>query len=222
MSERTRGEHARTQLVEAAIRLLADGGAEALQARKLAAEIGASTMAVYTHFGGMAALIEAVAREGFRRLIANMATVRPTDDPVADLYRFALAYRRTAVDHPELFTLMFREVGAHGEAVGDLMKVGDQTKNELASEALSSYQGMVDAVARAIGSGRLKGDPAAVAAQIWSAIHGYVTLELLGHFGRGDRGVTEVLSPLCVTLVVGLGDRPAAARASVGLVTTTE
>ncbi|MBN9743823.1 TetR family transcriptional regulator [Amycolatopsis sp. A1MSW2902] len=216
MSERTRGEHARTQLVEAAIRLLADGGAEALQARKLAAEIGASTMAVYTHFGGMAALIEAVAREGFRRLIANMATVERTDDPVADLYQLALAYRRTAVEHPELFTLMFREAGAHGQPVGELMK--DQED----SEAASSFRGMVAAVGRTIDSGRLQGDPLTVAAQVWSAVHGYVTLELLGHFGRGDRGVAEVLAPLCVTLVVGLGDRPAAARASVGLVTTTE
>lgn len=215
MSERTRGEHARTQLVEAAIRLLADGGAEALQARKLAAEIGASTMAVYTHFGGMAALVDAVAREGFRRLIANMATVGQSDDPVADLYRLALAYRRTAVEHPELFTLMFREAGAHGQAVGDLLKESPD------SEAAASFRGMVAAVSRTIEAGRLKGDPLSVASQIWSAIHGYVTLELLGHFGRGDRGVSEVLSPLCVTLVVGLGDSPAAARASVGLITTT-
>ncbi|MFE3177449.1 TetR/AcrR family transcriptional regulator [Amycolatopsis sp. NPDC059090] len=215
MSERTRGEHARTQLVEAAIRLLADGGAEALQARKLAAEIGASTMAVYTHFGGMAALTDAVAREGFRRLIANMATVGQSDDPVADLYGLALAYRRTAVEHPELFTLMFREAGARGQAVGDLMRESPD------SEAAASFRGMVAAVSRTIEAGRLKGDPLSVASQIWSAIHGYVTLELLGHFGRGDRGVAEVLSPLCVTLVVGLGDSPAAARASVGLVTTT-
>ncbi|GAB3365495.1 TetR/AcrR family transcriptional regulator [Amycolatopsis echigonensis] len=216
MSERTRGEHTRTQLVEAAIRLLADGGAEALQARKLAAEIGASTMAVYTHFGGMAALMEAVAREGFRRLIANMATVEQTDDPVADLYRLALAYRQTAVEHPELFTLMFREAGAHGHAVGDLLKKDPDT------EAAASFHGMVAALARTIDAGRLQGDPLVVASQVWSAVHGYVTLELLGHFGRGDRGVTEVLAPLCVTLVVGLGDSPAAARASVGLVTTTE
>ncbi|WP_037364515.1 TetR/AcrR family transcriptional regulator [Amycolatopsis orientalis] len=216
MSERSRGAHTRTHLVEAAIRLLADGGPEALQARKLAAEIGASTMAVYTHFGGMAALLDAVAREGFRRLIANMATVGQTDDPVADLYQLALAYRRTAVEHPELFTLMFREAGAHGQPVGDLMK------NRQDGEAAASFRGMVAAVGRTIEAGRLQGDPLAVAAQVWSAVHGYVTLELLGHFGRGDRGVTEVLRPLCVTLIVGLGDRPAAARASVGLVTTTE
>ena len=216
MSERTRGEHARAQLVEAAIRLLADGGAEALQARKLAAEIGASTMAVYTHFGGMAALTEAVAREGFRRLIANMATVGQSADPVADLYGLALAYRRTAVEHPELFTLMFREAGASGQAVSDMLKEKPD------SEAATSFRGMVAAVERAIEAGRLKGDPPSVASQVWSGVHGYVTLELLGHFGRGDRGVTEVLAPLCVTLIVGLGDSPAAARASVGLITTTE
>ena len=50
----------RERLVEAGTRLLERDGPEALQARKVAAEIGASTMAVYTHFGGMNGLLEAI------------------------------------------------------------------------------------------------------------------------------------------------------------------
>ena len=208
MSERTRAELTRANLVAAAIRLLGQGGTEALQARKLAAEVGASTMAVYTYFGGMSGLTDAVAREGFRRLTANMTEVGQTEDPVADLYGLALAYRHTAVEHPELFTLMFREAGAHGRAVSDLVR--DTTE----VEAADSFRNLVAATERAIAAGRLHGDAVSVAAQIWSALHGYVTLELLGHFGAGDRGVAEVMGPLGTTLMIGLGDSPAAARAS--------
>ena len=43
----------REQLVEAGMRVLERDGLPALSARKLAAETGTSTMAVYTHFGGM-------------------------------------------------------------------------------------------------------------------------------------------------------------------------
>ncbi|WP_020661021.1 TetR/AcrR family transcriptional regulator [Amycolatopsis benzoatilytica] len=208
MSERTRSEQTRANLVTAAIRLLGQGGTEALQARKLAAEIGASTMAVYTYFGGMSGLTEAVAREGFRRLTANLTEVERTGDPVADLYGLALAYRRTAVDHPELFTLMFREAGARGQAVSDLVRANAEV------EAADSFRSLVAATERAIAAQRLYGEPISVASQIWSALHGYVTLELLGHFGTEDRGVTEVMGPLGVTLMIGLGDKPDMARAS--------
>jgi len=47
----------RERLVEAGTRLLERDGLEALKARKVAAEIGVSTMAVYTHFGGMNGLL---------------------------------------------------------------------------------------------------------------------------------------------------------------------
>jgi len=208
MSERTRSEQTRAQLVEAAIRLLGQGGTAALQARKLAAEIGASTMAVYTYFDGMSGLTAAVVREGFRRLTENMAAVGQTDDPVADLYRLALAYRRTAVQHPELFTLMFREAGAQGHSVRDLAGSTPEI------EAANSFRHLVAATERAISAGRLRGEPVSVAAQTWSALHGYVTLELLGHFGAGDRGTAEVMAPLVTTLMIGLGDTPEAAQAS--------
>jgi AcrR family transcriptional regulator len=93
-------EGPRDRLVVAAIRLLEDSGPEALQARKLAAEIGASTMAVYTYFGGIKQLIHAMAREGFARLSRRLEQVPLTDDPAADLFGLGLAYRDHALDSP--------------------------------------------------------------------------------------------------------------------------
>ena len=50
----------RDDLVDAAVDLLTRDGAKALSVRKLAAAVGTSTMAVYTHFGNMAGLLEAM------------------------------------------------------------------------------------------------------------------------------------------------------------------
>ena len=42
-------------------------------------------MAVYTHFGGMPALVKEIVAEGFKRLDEHQAGVPHTDDPLADL-----------------------------------------------------------------------------------------------------------------------------------------
>jgi AcrR family transcriptional regulator len=66
----------RERLVGAGTRLLERDGPEALKARKVAAEIGASTMAVYTHFGGMNGLLEAIIAASFERFGAALASRR--------------------------------------------------------------------------------------------------------------------------------------------------
>ena len=107
MSPKPRANDVKERLVEAAIRLIGEGGPEALQARKLAAEVGVSTMAVYTHFGGMAALVDEVARTGFLRLSAWLAEVGETDDPVADIFSLARTYRQAVAEQPQLYAVTF-------------------------------------------------------------------------------------------------------------------
>lgn len=85
----------RRRLTEAAARLAAAGGAGALSTRRVATEAGTSTMAVYTHFGSMEALVQAVVSEGFDRLEQRFLAVEPSDDPVRDVARLTAAY----VDH---------------------------------------------------------------------------------------------------------------------------
>src|SRR5947208_15611037 len=107
MSPKPRATDVKDRLVEAAIRLLDDGGPEALHARKLAAEVGVSTMAVYTHVGGMAALVDEVARAGFVNLSACLAEIGETDDPVADIFTLARSYRQAVAEQPQLFAVTF-------------------------------------------------------------------------------------------------------------------
>jgi AcrR family transcriptional regulator len=161
----------RRRLVEEAARILGEEGPSALSVRRLAAGAGTSTMAVYTHFGAMSAVVDEVATEGFRRLIDHVDSVGVSDDPIADLLRCAAAYRDNALENRHLYGVMF---GA--TSVGGLG--GDGADAEVSSAA---FRQLVDGVRRAMVAGALRdGDAGAVAAQFWSALHGYVMLELAG------------------------------------------
>jgi hypothetical protein len=82
-------------------------------------------------------------------------------------------------------------------------------------EGEAVFAHLVDAVTRIIDSGRAREEePVRAAAQIWSAIHGYVLLEIAGYFGGDDRGVEQVLLPLGTKLAIGAGDTPEAAARS--------
>lgn len=195
----------RSRLIEAALRLLEAHGPEGVQARRLAAEIDMSTMAVYTHFGGMSELFEAIVREGFTRFAAHVAAVPQTDDPIMDFFVEGMAYRGWALAHPQLYRLMF---GLTPAAISrrveqDMTVVG--TISQLA-EGQAAFDVMVHALERVKASGRI--DPVnavAAAGQFLSATHGFVLLEMAGYFGPEGHGVAWVFGPLGLSLMVGLG-----------------
>ncbi|GHG01049.1 MULTISPECIES: TetR/AcrR family transcriptional regulator [Amycolatopsis] len=206
MSPKPRATDVKARLVEAAIRLLDENGPEALQARKLAAEVGVSTMAVYTHFGGMAALVDEVARAGFLRLSEWLAGVPLTDDPVADIFSLARTYRQAVAEQPQLFAVSFGQ-SAPGGKRATLSDLTTAEGREAAQEGLEAFAHIVRATERAIAAGRFRpSDEYQAAAQLWSALHGFVTLEASGHFGPGEQGIDHILIPLGITMAVGLGD----------------
>ena len=109
MSPRAPDPQVRSALIEAAARLLAEHGPDSLTTRRLATEVGTSTMAVYTYFDGMEELRKEVAREGFRRLAAYLDAVPDSDDPVYDLSSLGGAYLINALNNYDLYRFMFLE-----------------------------------------------------------------------------------------------------------------
>src|ERR1700748_3286483 len=95
----------RAELLHAAVAILNEDGPDALQTRKVAGAAGTSTMAVYTHFGGMRGLIAEVAEEGLRQFDAALS-VPQTADPVADLLAIRDAYRRYAIELQHMYRLI--------------------------------------------------------------------------------------------------------------------
>ncbi len=196
---------AREQLVEGGIRILERDGVSALSARKLAAETGTSTMAVYTHFGGMTDVLDAIAGEAFARFTRALTEVEQTDDPVADFLLMGARYREFALANPARYQLMFgTSVGSLNRHHSDLTVTGSASAR---AEFSVSFEALLTVVRRMIGAGRIRDDgESAVAGRLWSITHGEVLLEIAGFFGHEDHGITEILAPLTLDVLVGMGD----------------
>lgn len=154
----------RSALIDAAARLLVEEGPPALTTRRLATEVGASTMAVYTYFRGMEELKRELRREGFARLAAFQQEAAEAPDPLAGVIAQGLAYFINALANSHLYRFMFMEPASEDES-----DVG-----------LETFETVVHAVRRAVEAGKLDGDAEAMATQLWAASHGAVSLQLSG------------------------------------------
>jgi AcrR family transcriptional regulator len=201
------------RVVQATIGLLAEEGPSALKARTVASASGLSTMVVYHHFGGMAELIHAVVDQGFRELDTAFARVPVTEDPLADLFAMALTTRRVARENPHLYDLMFGL--STRRATYRPLPDSDVRLSGRSPAFQGAYRHLSDACARLVSSGRIRQqEPEAIGAQLWSFVHGCITLELAEHFVEFDDPVAQVLQPMGVNLAVGLGDKRERAQAS--------
>ena len=191
--------------MEIAVRALEDAGPEALQARALTAELGVSTQAIYTLFGGMSGLFEAIVADGFVQIAAHVETVPETDDAVADFFARGQAYCEWALANPQRYHLMLGLTGGGLRLHAGLeMTVSGTLANFPEGQAAAEV--IVRSLDRVKASGRIDPVDSVIAAgQFLSATHGYVLLEIAGAFGQGGKGL-HVIRPLAVNLMVGLGD----------------
>lgn len=177
----------RTQLVERAAAMLR--AREPLTLRSLVNGTGVSTMAVYTHFGGMDGLWKALRQEGFTRLAARFEGFSPTDDAIRDLTSCVVGYLANALDHPDLYRVMF-------DASVEL---------EDLSAADATLEELVGCARRAQRQGRFHDDvdPAGLATETWVVAHGLASLVAGGPLPEAtlEHGV-----PLLVAVFTAAGD----------------
>ncbi|MEU8146762.1 TetR/AcrR family transcriptional regulator [Nonomuraea sp. NPDC048901] len=163
----------RRDLLDAAGRLLAQEGPQALSTRRLAHEVGTSTKAVYNLFGDKAGLLRAMFLEGFARLADEFARVPTDGDPEADLMALGHAYRASALDNPHLYELMF------GRPLADF-----QPDEAAVAQIQGTFDTLVQAVARCVDAGRFAPcDPHDIAVHLNALVHGLASLERLGRLG---------------------------------------
>ncbi|RZS36817.1 TetR family transcriptional regulator [Herbihabitans rhizosphaerae] len=172
---RTHDEALRVRLLDRAGRLLSSEGAAALSLRRLAADVGTSTTAVYSLFGGKPALLRELYVEGFRRFNARLRAVEHTGDPAEDLVRIGIVYRQSALADPHLYSIMFTRVLPDFEPDADAI-----------AESTAAFMPLVEVVREAIESGVFtQTAPDTVAITSWGLVHGLVSLELNGNLPPG-------------------------------------
>jgi AcrR family transcriptional regulator len=165
----------RAALIEAAAARVVAGGADAVSVRGVAADVGASTQAVYTYFGSKDDLLRAVVVEAFARLDTRLREVPRTVEPIADLLAVGLAYRANALANANLYRVMFDR-----NPLALSSPVDHATTDDDLDIGLDAFLALVDAVRRCTDAGHLVGDPGAIAVQVWAVAHGTVSLELAG------------------------------------------
>jgi AcrR family transcriptional regulator len=133
---REHDEETRTALLAAAERIVANGGPAALSVRAVADAAGTTTRAVYSLFGSKEGLlVEALARDAFTFLFAEIAKLEQTDDPVADLIDVGvLVFRRLVREHPALYRIAFQRIVPGLEAGPELVATRQRAWNQLVAK----------------------------------------------------------------------------------------
>jgi AcrR family transcriptional regulator len=170
----------RNRLLQAARDVVADEGLEGLTLRAIARRAGVSHGAPLRHFPSLAALLTAVATDGFSRLVATV------DDDLAraeadadegggavgprDRLRIAgRAYVRFALENPGVFSVTFRP---------ERVDVGDPDYQRWGAASFGQLVGLVEA-AQADGW-HADEDSVDLAAVLWAQVHGIAELGLHG------------------------------------------
>jgi AcrR family transcriptional regulator len=139
-------------------------GLDALTVRRVAAEAGTTTRAVYTAFGSKDALVIALGARGFDLLRDGLEALPETAEPGDDLVEAGVAvFRRFATGHPTLFRVSIQRalpdprlfagyVDAAREALAVLHRrvgrleaagrLGDRTVQDAAAEFHSLCEGL--------------------------------------------------------------------------------
>ena len=166
-------------LVDAAEAILVRDGPAGLTVRAVAAQADVAPMGIYHRFKGKSGLAEAVVMRGFTQLSRAVASGVEVD-PLRRLREAGIRYRDFALAHPQHYAAMF------ADTLGC-----DLGSAHLGPVAAASFEALVVHVRYAMDRGAIPGaDPVDIAQQIWSTVHGAVSLELAGLIRTPDPTAT--------------------------------
>jgi len=107
-SVRPAQQYTKERVLDAALKVLMNDGVAGLTVRGVAEAAGASTIAVYTRFGGRTGLLDTLYERAFDLLHEKLGELPPpSNDYAGDILAFAMAYRRFALENPARYALMF-------------------------------------------------------------------------------------------------------------------
>lgn len=180
----------RRELLLAATKILEEEGVGALTLRRLASEVGASTMALYTAFGGKEGLAEALWTEGFNRLGATLEKAPAHPEPFHRLALVAATYRSFALADPDWYVMLY------GQPFADI-----EPPDAAHLRRTRAYRALLDPVQRCIDDGELQTDDAELVCDVlWAALHGHVSLELAGFFADQETADQRFMETLRATV----------------------
>jgi len=167
----------REELLDAAIRLIAEVGPTAFTLREIARRAGVSHNAPYRHFRDKDDVIAAVATQGYRELnTAMLEAAKPETDPIRRLKSAGSAYIAFALRRPEHFTVMFDA------------PISRHTNPEAAEAGERAFGTLVSLVKNCQEAEQLPpGDTQELSLLAWSMVHGIAKLAITGRLPYSSR-----------------------------------
>lgn len=189
----------RRELLQAAMEMVEQDGIEALSLRRLAERVGVSPPALYHHFRDKQALLCAIGEAAIGRFEGQMQDgLLEVQGLEARFERFVTIYVRFALDHPELYELLF------GRAI---WQAKGPESEAFRAKARASFRNYADMVVSLQAQGRLGADlnPLRLAQVLWGTLHGLCCMYNDGlAFRPGD---VEEISQYARGLLQGLRQR---------------
>ena len=161
----------REALLDACLKLIETEGIGAVSLRRVAREAGVSPGAPYHHFADRAALLSALAAQGYVALAGDFAVVRAAaDSPVRELTALIDTYVSFALRQPAYFRLMVRP------------ELHEPDKNPETKAAMHAAERQLqDAVQDCVAAGVIPAERAeTLELTVWSIGHGLASLLLDG------------------------------------------
>lgn len=135
-----------------------------------------STQMVYTLFGGKRGLLEALHREGFRRMGQGLDADALGQDVASAFEELALAFRRFALSDPNLYSAMF-----------GLNSQGFRPREAGVERDTTAYRALESIVRRKVESNASPPECVRrVTDALWAVVHGAIAMEVAGYH-RDDR-----------------------------------
>ena len=172
----------KSALISAARNILKEKGADAISLRAIAAEVGVSHMAPYTHFKNKKDLLQAIAATGYDELTERLLKVEAQYTNPWDLVlHYGVEHVQFAIDNSAIYRLMLSQVDTGGRRNKVDPEIA-QGKVSLSPELESSSQKPFRILRQAFDTGEL--DDVYVTARAlgaWSMVHGMSALIIDGH-----------------------------------------
>ncbi|WP_395066087.1 TetR/AcrR family transcriptional regulator [Paraburkholderia silvatlantica] len=177
-----RAHEQRERILDAARRIVMRDGLAALSMRKIAEAIGYSPASLYLYFASRDEIAEALGREGYAQLFAQLEPLALIVDARERLHALAHAYVAYGCDHPQTYELIFMAHKAHPEHVGPAARrqreaLADTDGASEADAALASgaqlFAATLSVLTPASGA---PVDGSLLAQSLWATLHGVVML----------------------------------------------
>lgn len=191
-ARRERGrQEMRSAILDAAGRLIATEGVDGLTIRAVAQAVGYSAGALYEYFDSKEAILISLYFDGTDGLATQceraVAELPPSADAVEALHALGRAYRTYALDNVELYRLVFAGFKTP-PAPPEVVCPGEER---------GGFGTLLRIATRGIEEGLLRDlPPPVIAFAAWSAVHGFVSLEVTGHITGTDHPNAPPMSPM--------------------------